>query len=62
MLDARDAASRNAAGWVVCLDELAGSLDGGGSRGPHADGAAPWRPLYDAHVEAGLPHGAAIPG
>ncbi|TCK24316.1 SRPBCC family protein [Pseudonocardia endophytica] len=62
VLDARDAASRNAAGWVVCLDELAGSLDGTGSGGPHSDGAEPWRPLYDAHVEAGLPYGAAIPG
>lgn len=62
VLDARDAAARNAAGWTVCLDELAAALDGGGSGGPHADGATPWRPLYDAHVAAGLPHGAAIPG
>lgn len=62
VLDARDAAARNAAGWTVCLDELAGSLDGTGAGGPHADGAEPWRPVYEAHVAAGLPHGAAIPG
>lgn len=62
VLDARDAAARNAAGWTVCLDELAGALEGRGSGGPPADGAMAWRPVYDAHIAAGLPHGAPVPG
>ncbi len=62
VLEAQDTAARNAAGWTVCLDELAAALDGRGAGGPHADGATDWRPVYEAYIAAGLPHGAPVPG
>lgn len=58
----RDAASRNAAGWDLCLDALDAALDG------TAAGAAPggrtpaWEDLYQGYVAAGVPSGAPIPG
>jgi uncharacterized protein YndB with AHSA1/START domain len=57
----RTAAARNASGWFVCLGELRKLLDGVPSRGPHSDDTAPWDPIYEAHVDAGLPAGAEIP-
>ena len=57
----RSAAARNAAGWDVCLEELAKLLAGRPGGGPHADGAAPWQPRYDAYLAAGMPSGADIP-
>jgi uncharacterized protein YndB with AHSA1/START domain len=56
-----EAAARNAAGWHVCLDQLAQSVSGTPGDGPHAETALPWQPLYDGYVAAGLPHGAALP-
>lgn len=60
------AAARNAAGWHVCLGELARKLGGLAPAGPHApsgpDGPLDWQELYEAYVEAGLPSGAPIPG
>jgi uncharacterized protein YndB with AHSA1/START domain len=61
LLDARDAAARNAAGWDVCLSELDNHLAGKPADGPHSPAATPWRPRYDAYVAAGLPAGAYIP-
>jgi hypothetical protein len=61
LLDGRDAAARNAAGWDVCLDELDKHLAGETTDGPHSSTAKPWRPCYDAYVTAGLPTGAYIP-
>ena len=61
VLDEAQAAARNASGWFVCLDELAKVLEGRAGAGPHAEEAAPWEPVYEAHVRAGLPSGAEIP-
>ena len=61
LLDARDAAARNAAGWDVCLSELDNHLAGKPTDGLHSPTAVPWRPRYDAYVAAGLPSGAYIP-
>jgi uncharacterized protein YndB with AHSA1/START domain len=61
LLDARDAAARNAAGWDICLSELDRYLGGERADGPHSPTAIPWRPRYDAYVAAGLPSGAHIP-
>ena len=57
----RSAAARNAAGWDVCLEELASLLAGRPGGGPQADGATPWQPRYDAYLAAGMPSGADIP-
>jgi uncharacterized protein YndB with AHSA1/START domain len=57
----RSTAARNAAGWDVCLDELAKLLAGRTGGGPHAESATPWQPRYDAYVAAGMPSGADIP-
>ena len=54
-------AARNGGGWYVCLAELAKRLDGVPSEGPHSDDAEPWEPVYQAHIDAGLPSGAPIP-
>ena len=62
LLDDRDAAARNAAGWDVCLRELDKHLAGEATDGPHSSTASPWRPRYEAYVAAGLPSGAYIPG
>lgn len=62
VLDERDAAARQAAGWHVCLAELDKLMTGQLPDGPHSATAEPWRPRYDAYVAAGLPSGADIPG
>jgi uncharacterized protein YndB with AHSA1/START domain len=61
VLESRDAAARNAAGWSVCLAELTKTLSGVATEGPHGETAQPWRTHYEAYVAAGLPSGAAIP-
>ncbi len=62
LIDARDAAARNAAGWDVCLAELGKHLAGQPTQGPHSSTAKPWRPCYEAYLAAGLPSGAQVPG
>jgi uncharacterized protein YndB with AHSA1/START domain len=62
VLAGEDAAARNAAGWTVCLAELAKHVSGGTAEGPHSESAEAWRPLYDDYVAAGMPSGAPIPG
>ncbi len=57
----RTTAARNGGGWYVCLAELAKRLDGVPSKGPHSEDTVPWQPVYQAHVDAGLPSGAPIP-
>jgi uncharacterized protein YndB with AHSA1/START domain len=57
----RTTAARNGGGWYVCLAELGKHLDGVPSAGPHSADTEPWEPIYRAHVEAGLPSGAAVP-
>jgi uncharacterized protein YndB with AHSA1/START domain len=55
LLDARDKAARDAAGWHFCLDRLEAALGG----------AAPddeaWRELYVEYERQGLPTGAPVP-
>jgi uncharacterized protein YndB with AHSA1/START domain len=49
VLDARDKAARDAAGWHVCLDRLAAA-------------ASDWQALYEDYADNGFPAGAPIPG
>jgi uncharacterized protein YndB with AHSA1/START domain len=62
VLEARDKASLNAAGWTVCLAELDKHISGQVADGPHSASAEPWQPHYDAYVAAGMPSGAPSPG
>ncbi|MDQ1486594.1 MAG: hypothetical protein QOJ62_2287 [Actinomycetota bacterium] len=62
VLEARDAAARNAAGWSVCLAELDKHLGGISTDGPHSASAEPWPRYYEAYLAAGVPSGAAVPG
>jgi uncharacterized protein YndB with AHSA1/START domain len=56
LLDARDKAARDGAGWHVCLDRLERRLAG-------SDGAAEdWRQRYEEYQRRGVPAGAPIPG
>jgi uncharacterized protein YndB with AHSA1/START domain len=61
VLAERDTAARNASGWDICLGELDKLLSAVASEGPHSDDAAPFQPIYDGYVAAGLPSGAEIP-
>jgi uncharacterized protein YndB with AHSA1/START domain len=61
LLDLRDKAARDAAGWHVCLDRLDGLL--AGDQGPTDTGAnEAWRGLYKEYERRGVPVGAPIPG
>ncbi len=62
VLEARDEAARNAAGWSVCLAELDKHVSGAVAAGPHSDTAESWTAQYDAYLADGMPSGAAIPG
>jgi uncharacterized protein YndB with AHSA1/START domain len=62
VLETRDAAARNAAGWTVCLAELDKHVSGAVADGPHSSTAEPWDPVYTDYVAAGMPAGAPIPG
>lgn len=61
LLDAREKASRDAAGWHVCLDRLERGLDGTGqlAAGSSQEG---WRERYEEYQRRGVPAGAPIPG
>jgi uncharacterized protein YndB with AHSA1/START domain len=61
VLQARDTAARNAAGWSVCLAELGKHVSGAVAGGPHSDTAESWRVHYDGYLADGLPSGAHIP-
>jgi uncharacterized protein YndB with AHSA1/START domain len=56
VLGDRSAASRNAAGWSLCLAALQANLDA-----TAIDGTS-WRAYYDAYVASGMPSGAPFPG
>jgi uncharacterized protein YndB with AHSA1/START domain len=62
VLEARNSAARNAAGWTVCLAELDKHVDGAVADGPHSATAEPWEPHHNEYVSAGMPAGAPIPG
>jgi uncharacterized protein YndB with AHSA1/START domain len=55
LLDERDKAARDSAGWHVCLDRLESQLDG-------VTDAGDWRGLYEEYKRRGVPAGAPIPG
>jgi uncharacterized protein YndB with AHSA1/START domain len=56
LLDAREKAARDGAGWHVCLDRLEHLLTG-------EDGMTEdWRALYEEYERRGVPAGAPIPG
>ena len=60
LLDSRDKASRDGAGWHVCLDRLERLV--GGEDGPAVTGAGDrWRELYEEYQRRGVPAGAEIP-
>lgn len=62
VLSEQNTAARNASGWAVCLAELDKHIAGVASAGPHSSDALDFQPVYDAHLAAGLPSGAEIPG
>ena len=55
LLDARDKAARDAAGWHVCLDRLEQRLGDNSGKGE-------WRGYYDEYQRRGVPAGAPIAG
>jgi uncharacterized protein YndB with AHSA1/START domain len=56
LLDEREKAARDSAGWHVCLDRLEAQL--GGRNGASED----WRALYEEYERRGAPTGAPLPG
>ena len=56
VLEAKDTAARNAAGWHQCLAALTKRLSVVATGEPQS-----WRALYDGYLAAGLPSGAWIP-
>jgi uncharacterized protein YndB with AHSA1/START domain len=57
LLDQREKASRDSAGWHVCLDRLGRRL-----AGAEPGGREDWRELYEEYQRRGVPAGAPIPG
>jgi uncharacterized protein YndB with AHSA1/START domain len=57
LLDAREKAARDAAGWHVCLDRLGRQL-----AGAEPGGREDWRRRYEEYQRRGVPAGAPIPG
>jgi uncharacterized protein YndB with AHSA1/START domain len=60
LIDSKDKAARDAAGWHVCLDGLEQLLDGAAEGGVHGV-TQTWRQRYEEYLEQGLPAGAPIP-
>jgi uncharacterized protein YndB with AHSA1/START domain len=58
LLDSREKAARDGAGWHVCLGRLEARLAG---RDEASDGED-WRGLYEEYQRRGVPAGAPIPG
>lgn len=61
VLDARNAAARNAAGWDVCVGQLDRLLAGQQPAGAHSDTPEEWQHNYGSYVADGLPSGAEVP-
>jgi uncharacterized protein YndB with AHSA1/START domain len=59
VLDSRDKAARDGAGWHQCLDALARQLAGAEVGRPHDSDA--WRGHYQEYQRRGFPTGAALP-
>jgi hypothetical protein len=58
LLDSREKAARDGAGWHVCLDRLAARLDGASETMNGED----WRGIYEEYERRGVPTGAPLPG
>jgi uncharacterized protein YndB with AHSA1/START domain len=61
VLDTRDKAARDAAGWHVCLDRLTQHVDGGSTRAPGAELTDEWVGHYEEYQRRGLPADAPLP-
>jgi uncharacterized protein YndB with AHSA1/START domain len=57
LLEEREKAARDGAGWHVCLDRLGRQL-----AGAEPGGREDWRGLYEEYQRRGVPAGAPIPG
>ena len=55
-------AAKTAAGWHLCLDALAGHLDGAPAAAPAQEPTPQWRVRYEEYRAAGVPAGAEVPG
>ena len=62
VLEARETAARDAAGWHVCLDRLEDRLARRPAEAPGGDATAEWRGRYDEYRRRGVPEGAPVPG
>jgi uncharacterized protein YndB with AHSA1/START domain len=62
VLQARNTAARNAAGWDVCLSALDAHVAGRPLGGPHAGLTPSWEKFYEDYVATGVPSGAPVPG
>jgi uncharacterized protein YndB with AHSA1/START domain len=62
LLDARDKAARDAAGWHVCLDRLERQLSGASATAPGTEPTDEWQGHYQEYQRLGLPTGAPVPG
>jgi uncharacterized protein YndB with AHSA1/START domain len=62
LFDDTERASRDAAGWHVCLDLLQQRLGGAATQGPSSEATTRWRALYEDYQRRGLPAGAPVPG
>jgi uncharacterized protein YndB with AHSA1/START domain len=61
LLDAKDKAARDAAGWHVCLDRLEQHLSGADTTAPNSDPTGEWRGRYEEYAGRGFPTGAWLP-
>jgi uncharacterized protein YndB with AHSA1/START domain len=61
LFDDAERASRDAAGWHVCLDLLERRLAGEATQAPTSDATPDWRELYEEYQRRGLPVGAPVP-
>jgi uncharacterized protein YndB with AHSA1/START domain len=61
ILDARDKAARDAAGWHVCLDRLEQHISGAAATAPGSEPRTEWRGLYEEYQRRGVPSGAWLP-
>jgi uncharacterized protein YndB with AHSA1/START domain len=62
LFDDAERASRDAAGWHVCLDRLEQRLGGAAPQSPAGEPTPDWRAHYEEYQRRGLPAGAPRPG
>lgn len=61
ILDGEGGASRNAAGWTMCLNDLDNLIDGSPASGPHQNSDADFRTLLEAYKGQGFPDDGWLP-